>query len=277
MLWRITLSAADPEELGAELIDEGALGSHLVSEHQLDLYCELPNRAELDAWLEMVLAHRNGSILHVEPVEQEPWVQRCEELMQPVKAGRLTVVPVFGERSRPERSQDELHLVPGLGFGTGHHPTTAMLLTILSEVVEKERPHSCFDWGTGSGVLGIASILLGTPWAVGCDLDRDALSNAEVNAVLNGVEDRFFLVQSDGGAFRGHFPLVCANLYSSLLIELSQALIDCLLPGGTLLLSGIQVGELPEVKKMFAFEGINLIGEQQQEGWASLHLQQAQQ
>ena len=116
-------------------------------------------------------------------------------------------------------------LDPGLSFGTGEHFTTRFCLEMLDQLCQKTPPASCFDAGTGSGVLAIAAALLGCPRVVGVDYDPLALEQAAENAGRNRVKRRVRWRQMDLSQETpaGTFEVVCANLYGSLLLATAPA------------------------------------------------------
>lgn len=130
---------------------------------------------------------------------------------------------------------------PGQGFGTGSHPTTQALLRWL----EAEPGVQVLDVGCGSGVLGIASVLLGARLAVGLDVDHDAIANAEENRRLNAMAARFRLIEGslDALAPGRRFDRVLANLDRRTLERLTSALVDRCAPGGRLGVAGLLLGE----------------------------------
>src|SRR5262249_27988174 len=96
---------------------------------------------------------------------------------RPIRIGRLRIVPADSEAE-----PGALRLVDAAAFGTGLHPTTALCLEVLAEVVEVARPDAVLDVGTGSGVLALGALMLGVPRALGIDIDDAALSVAAENA-----------------------------------------------------------------------------------------------
>jgi hypothetical protein len=88
-----------------------------------------------------------------------------------------------------------LRMTDSAAFGTGHHPTTALCVEALEEMLSVANLNSVLDVGTGSGVLALAALILGVPQAVGLDIDAEALKIAAEHARLNHLEDRLQLVR----------------------------------------------------------------------------------
>jgi ribosomal protein L11 methyltransferase len=151
-----------------------------------------------------------------------------------------------------------------MGFGTGHHATTRLMLMALQQIPLDGQ--SVLDIGCGSGVLAIAAVKLGARVAAGIDIDPDALENARENAALNGLVDR---LRFEEGDFR-HSPIVAdvvlANLTGGLLARSAEALAATVAPNGRLIVSGFMVGEKDDVvaalEKYFALQTLT-----QEEEW----------
>jgi ribosomal protein L11 methyltransferase len=122
-------------------------------------------------------------------------------------------------------------------FGTGHHPTTALCIEALEEILSVERLDGILDVGTGSGILALAALMLGVPHAVGRDTDGNALNIAEKNARLNNCSDRLKLILGGPNLVDGSWPLVIANLLAGPLIEMAPILVRRVARSGRLILS----------------------------------------
>ena len=137
-----------------------------------------------------------------------------------------------------------VHLDPGLAFGTGTHPTTALCLEWLDGLdLENKR---LLDYGCGSGVLAIAAIKLGCDQAVAMDIDTQAVRATLDNATSNRVRDRM-LVCNHARGIAGEFDVVVANILAGPLVELAESIVARVKGGCLLALSGIlseQVGDV---------------------------------
>ena len=141
---------------------------------------------------------------------------------------------------------------PSMGFGTGHHATTRLMLRALQQL--RLEHQTVLDIGCGSGVLAIAAVKLGARSAIGIDIDPDALVNAQENAGLNEIGDR---VRFDEGDFRrmsDGASVVMANLTGALLERAAAKLADLVAPGGYLLVSGFMTSERTAVTS--ALDGV---------------------
>ena len=155
-------------------------------------------------------------------------------------------------------------------FGTGHHPSTALCIEALENMLSEEPMDSILDVGTGSGVLAFAALTLGVPQALGLDIDPAALEVAARNARLNNLTHRFQLVSGGPQTVEGTWPLVVANLLAAPLMDMSSVLVRRVGKGGRLILSGIAASLDAEVKHCYQHLGMRLSESHTQNGWTML-------
>ena len=137
-----------------------------------------------------------------------------------------------------------VRLDPGLAFGTGTHPTTALALEWLDGVdLSGSR---VLDFGCGSGILSVAALLLGAEAVTACDIDPQALEATRENAAKNHVSKRL-TVTRDAGEPSGDFDAVVANIVSGTLIRYADPIASHLAANGRLLLSGILAEQVSDV------------------------------
>ncbi|MEP6546272.1 MAG: 50S ribosomal protein L11 methyltransferase, partial [Gammaproteobacteria bacterium] len=165
---------------------------------------------------------------------------------------RLWVCPTAAEPpDAPEAVV--VRLDPGLAFGTGTHPTTALCLQILDSLPVAGR--SLIDYGCGSGILGIAALKLGAAHVLAVDIDPQALLATRDNAIRNGVSADIEVLGIDAsGSAPGLAPAFCvmANILAGPLIELAPALTAACEEGGYLLLSGLLKSQAYAVKAAYS-------------------------
>ncbi|MEZ5574034.1 MAG: 50S ribosomal protein L11 methyltransferase [Halioglobus sp.] len=176
----------------------------------------------------------------VEILEDKDWEREWMQHYRPMQFGqRLWVCPSWLEPPDPQAVN--LLLDPGLAFGTGTHPTTALCLQQLDSMALAGK--TIVDYGCGSGILAVAAIKLGATRALGVDNDPQALAASLDNAARNGIAEEIFSVampqQVDHQAWAQQADVVIANILAGPLIELSAILLGFLKPQGTLLLSGL--------------------------------------
>ncbi len=172
---------------------------------------------------------------HSEVLQDQIWERAWMEHFQPMLfANRLWVYPSGQEQTIA--GTVSLILDPGLAFGTGTHPTTALCLKWLAENDIKDK--TIIDFGCGSGILAVAAILLGAKEAHAIDIDPQALTATQDNAQKNQVASRIkTYLPEEFSAFAA--DIVVANILASPLIELCTDISSLVKPQGQLILSGI--------------------------------------
>lgn len=189
-----------------------------------------------------------GAEVFLEPLEDQPWERTWLDHFRPMRFGdRLWICPSGQEVEAEEAVVVELD--PGLAFGTGTHPTTALCLQWLDGADLEGR--RVVDYGCGSGILGIAALKLGAAEVIAVDHDPQALAATRENARRNGVVERLRTLAPDeplpGGA-----DLLLANILANVLVELAPTLAPLLPAGGELVLSGILEEQAGEVARAYA-------------------------
>ena len=155
-------------------------------------------------------------------------------------ADDLVVVPAWhndGDADEISASTVAVAIEPGATFGMGDHPTTVLTLRAMRAVLSAG--DTVLDVGCGSGVLAIASCLLGAATAVGIDISPAAVPTTTDNAARNGVRDRVTVSTTPLAEVTGTYDVVLANILAPALIELSSDLRRVLASGGALVVSGI--------------------------------------
>lgn len=204
--------------------------------------------------------------LRLEVLEDQPWEQVWLKDFKPMRFGQqLWICPSGHTVSEPDAVVIDLD--PGLAFGSGTHPSTALCLEWLAgqALVGKE----IIDFGCGSGILAIAALKLGASKAHGLDHDPQAIIASRDNALRNGVLERLALY-GPGDPLPPQAAIVVANILANTLIELEPLLNQLVSEPGDILLAGIldeQAGALCAVfNQHFAMEVVA-----SQDGWALLH------
>lgn len=197
--------------------------------------------------LALELSLESTPVFHVTELEDRVWEREWLEHFKPQRYGeRLWVVPVDQPVSDPGSIFVELD--PGLAFGTGNHPTTALCLEWLDSVM----PPGCqlLDFGCGSGILAIAALRLGADCAVAVDHDPQARLAAIQNAERNGVSARM-QVCGPGDLGERDFDVLIANIVAGVLVKLASEFAHRVRPGGMLVLSGLLEPQIDQVATEF--------------------------
>jgi ribosomal protein L11 methyltransferase len=189
-------------------------------------------------------------------VEDQDWERAWMDQYAPLAFGARTwIVP--WNHDLPDGADAPgaavVRLDPGLAFGSGTHPTTALCLQWLDTLAGAGalRDATVLDFGCGSGILALAALKLGAVGAVGVDNDPQAITATLDNAQRNGVDDRLqvFLPQGEPVAT---YPVVVANILASALIELREVIAARCAPGAHLAMSGILATQADEVVAAYA-------------------------
>ena len=204
---------------------------------------------------ELVLSHLElltGAPLpehHTEVIEDQDWERSWMDNFQPMRFGqRLWIVPSW--HAAPEPEAVNLLLDPGLAFGTGTHPTTALCL----EWLDGQDLTDCnvLDFGCGSGILAIAALLLGAKHAVGTDIDYQAIDASRDNAERNGIDANRFALCLPEQLPAERADVVVANILAGPLVALAPQITSLVKPGGRLALSGILAEQGEDVAAAYA-------------------------
>ena len=202
-----------------------------------------------------------------ELLQDREWERAWMDDFRPMRFGeRLWICPSWCEP--PEPGAVNLSFDPGLAFGSGTHPTTALCL----EWLDRHPPvgRNLIDYGCGSGILAIAALRLGARHATALDIDPQAIEATRDNARRNAIEaDRL-----DCGLVDELAPqpadLVMANILAGPLVELAPRLVSLLRPGGTLVLSGILAEQADQVLDAYAAQGLVMQTPVQRDDWVRL-------
>ncbi|MCD6048025.1 MAG: ribosomal protein methyltransferase [Gammaproteobacteria bacterium] len=180
----------------------------------------------------------------IENVENRDWVSETQAQFQPMQIGeKLWIYPEW--EKIPNEHQPAMKLAPGLAFGTGTHPTTKMCLEALSKLTAPGT--EVIDFGCGSGILGIAALILGANKIYGVDIDPQAIEASQQNALLNninaekiwlGLPESFPAVKAD---------IIVANILAKPLIDLKGIFHQHLKPDGKIILAGLLDSQAQEI------------------------------
>ena len=187
---------------------------------------------------------------------------------RPTSIGRLQFVP-----AHLEAPPGAIQLIDTAAFGTGLHPTTALCVEALEELVDIERPATALDVGTGSGILALAALTLGVPRVVALDVDNDALRVAGENARINGLASRLTLALGGPETIPGTWPLVLANILAAPLIDMAPILVRRVGHRGRLILSGIPSSVADNVDQAYRHLGMKRLSVTSRGGWVAMVMQ----
>lgn len=222
---------------------------------------------ELDLGIESLLRYSPGWFAKVKgiTVKEEDWETAWKTYFKPFKIGERFLIKPTWEQADVLPGDIVLELDPGMAFGTGTHPTTALSLRFLERVVKPGQ--KVFDLGTGSGILAVAAAKLGA-MVEAVDLDPVAVKVAQENIALNKVDDRARVWRGDlGTALTGQADVVVANIIADVIIELLGDLKRLLRPEGEFLAGGIIDYRAAEVESRMAEAGLEVVERWEEAGW----------
>lgn len=206
-------------------------------------------------------------------VRRADWAESWKRHFQPIEIGHDLLIKPGWSRRRARKGQKIVVLDPGLGFGTGQHPTTAFCLRELVRCGKFGARRSFLDIGTGSGILAIVAAKLSYAPVQAMDIDPESVRVARANARRNRVHQKLRIRRRDVAELpvrtRTRYDLVCANLTSPLLLAERRRIVAQLKRGGTLVLAGILKSEFSQIRRIYAALGLKLAVIQTENEWRS--------
>ncbi|MEI2604771.1 50S ribosomal protein L11 methyltransferase [Erwinia aphidicola] len=265
---KINSTGAQAEELSDALIENGAVSVTFQDTHDNPVFEPLPGETRLwgdtdviglfDAETEMedVIAGLEQCPLlgagfphKIEQIEDKDWEREWMDNFHPMRFGeRLWICPSW--RDVPDPQAVNVMLDPGLAFGTGTHPTTALCLAWLDGLDLAGK--TVIDFGCGSGILAIAALKLGAAAAIGIDIDPQAIQASRDNAERNGVSERLSLYLPHQQPENLSADVVVANILAGPLRELAPLISVLPIGGGHLGLSGVLASQADSVCEAYA-------------------------
>ncbi|WP_094751487.1 50S ribosomal protein L11 methyltransferase [Psychromonas sp. CD1] len=282
---KLNANAKNAEAIGELLMQNGALSATFTDAKDTPVFEPLPGETRLwgdtditglfeaDSDMQSIIKELKTSPLidndfayKIEPLEDKDWEREWMDNFHPMQFGkRLWICPSW--KPIPDENAVNVLLDPGLAFGTGTHPTTALCLTWLEG--QDLRDKVIIDFGCGSGILAIAALKLGAKRVIGIDIDPQAITASRDNATRNGVSEQLELYLPDDLPVGIQADVLVANILAGPLRQLSTQIEALVSAQGSLALSGIldsQADELIGVySKWFVMKPANI-----EQEWAQL-------
>ena len=207
-------------------------------------------------------------------VQEDDWLNNWRKFFKPMPIGeKLLINPSWYTDTDPE-GRVVMNIDPGLAFGTGKHETTRLCMEALERYVKGGE--KVLDVGCGSGILGIASVLLGAQSAFGVDIDELAVRTANENAAVNHVEDKFTAIAGDlVDKVDGKYDIVVANIVADAIIALSASVSEFMKEDSVYIVSGIIDTRADDVKNAVG-DRFEIIEENTYRGWYCFVLKRRQ-
>ena len=224
-----------------------------------------------------LLSKLAGRDVHVSLLPDQDWIKLSQEGLPPVRAGRFFVYGAH-DKGRVPHGVIPMRIEAGLAFGTGHHETTALCLSVLSDLAKSRRFDNVADIGCGTGLLAIGAAKLWKQRVIASDIDRAAVEIARENAAANGVGPFVRTVTADGLvnprlAAGAPYDLILANIIAGPLIFLAPQIVAAMAPRAVVVLSGLLYWQEELVMSFYRSRGLVLRAIRRAKPWSALVLE----
>lgn len=207
--------------------------------------------------------------IQTEIVEDKNWNEEYEKNVKVIEVSdRIVIKPSFKEYIAND-NQHVITIDPKMSFGTGEHETTRLILTLLEKQIKKD--DFVLDVGSGTGILAIASVILGAKRAIGIDNDEWCLLNGNENVKLNSLEDKVEIRQGEiDQIIEKDFDIVLANINKHILLEITSAIKERIKKTGKLILSGLLESDADEIISKYSMSQFEMIERKQLGDWIAI-------
>ena len=207
----------------------------------------------------------------VSQIKQTNWNELWESNFQPVVVNHPVSnnpwVAIRATFHKPiSNVEHEIIINPKMSFGTGHHPTTLLMIQMMAELEFKGK--TILDFGTGTGILAILASKLGASRVIGVDSDPNSIENASENFYLNNYP-HIELVQASVPPIE-HYDIILCNIIKGVLVKNLPAFSDLFHPGGNLVVSGLLRGDDTEISVVAAKNKLALASKVELENWIGI-------
>ncbi len=239
-----------------------------------------PSQEDIAAVLEQVSAYLtelalifnlSEPTLSYSMIEEEDWGKTWKEHFKPFAIVPGLIITPTWEDYNLGPGELVITMDPGMAFGTGHHATTFLSLGLLKETISGNSGMKVLDVGTGTGILGLASVLFGAEKVLAVDNDPEAVlaatENVQINSMAGSVEVSITALES----IEDVYDVVVANIVHDALTAMANDLSRVTAPGGNLILSGILVDkQVDSILETFTGKGFTLVKRETREEWAAV-------
>ncbi len=206
----------------------------------------------------------------ISEINEEDWATAWKKYYKPVKISeRITITPTWEEYEPVSSDEIIIELDPGMAFGTGTHPTTVLSIQAIEQILKEN--DTVIDVGAGSGVLSIASVLLGAKDVYAYDLDDVAVRSTTINAKLNKTDHKIHSKQNNLlNNVDVEADLIVSNILAEIIVQFTDDAFRLVKSGGYFITSGIIQNKRNEVKERLEESGFEIVETNKMEDWISI-------
>ena len=272
---KIPMTQAEKEQMFVDILPETGINDGIA---YISFYLE--EDEDKESLLEAVKNELEDMRAYVEvgegtieesQTEDVDWVNNWKKYFKPLPIGdKLLIQPTWLDDEKTDRLM--LHIDPGLAFGTGGHNTTKLCLEQLEKVINPGM--NILDVGCGSGILSIASLLLGAKSATGVDIDALAVKTAIENGKINNLlYPEYNMIQGDlTDKISGQYDIIVANIVADIIIRLCKDIKQYMHAGSLFIVSGIVDIREDDVTTAFYENGLDIVSRNEEGGWVCFTL-----
>jgi ribosomal protein L11 methyltransferase len=267
----LRISASDPAALELLYVDLEDMPVEAVEQDGNDLLAYIP----ADQWTGEVAFPLAASVADLtwthRSIAHQNWNAVWESSFDPLSVGKeLLIYAPFHQDINPAEYRYAVQMVPKMAFGTGHHPTTYLM---LERVLEADlNGAKVLDMGCGTAVLAIVALMHGAAQGVGIEIEPYAADNARELSELHGMANRLDIRTGDASqlAAEEQFDVVYANIHRNVLLADMPRYAGVLKPGGALHLSGFYRADAEVIKSEATRSGLRFVAQHEREAWVAL-------
>lgn len=271
---QFSTQSSESESVGGLLMEQGSLGIEESPSESGDTlvtaYFSHPQDEGARQGIESALSTFARSSFEWSLFKDDGWSTRWQEHFKPFSVGERLVICPSWETVETSPEHQILLLDPGMAFGTGTHATTRGSLLLMERFLEEGQ--TVLDVGCGSGILSLGALLCGASYAIGVDIDKEAVRVSRENSEINQLSGKTEFSTTPIGQVPGRYPFVLANIQAHILIPMVEPLVQRVEQGKLLLLSGIIDTKRDAVVDCYQDHGCEWLDEYIEDGWHSIVL-----
>ncbi len=258
LLWELEITGITEEE------------NHLIifADEKADV-----NEERIKKYLEKLKSEKllNDYSIVSESIPQQNWNELWKKGREVIRVSdKFVIKPTFKDYDA-QPGEIVLTIDPKMSFGTGEHQSTKLIIKLLEKYV---RPGICLlDVGSGTGILSVAAIKLGTAEAVAIDNDELCYENCIENCELNSVTGKVKIMKGEISDIKeDNFDLIIANIQKDVLLDIADQIVKKLKPKGIAILSGLLITDKKDIEERYAKTGFEILETKAMDEWIAIAL-----